>query len=72
MSIEDMSFLYFESIKKNLPNGASIVQVYEKYGYPNIVVIRYEWGNPKRNSYTDFDYLTFKRNKLIEDLLDSF
>lgn len=68
--IEDISFSYFESIKKNLPNGASMVQ--HSFRSENIVVISYEWGNPKKISFVKFDFLVYKRDKLIEDLLDSF
>ena len=70
--IEDISFSYFESIKKNLPNGASMREAYKNYGSENIVVISYEWGNPKKISFIKFDFLVYKRDKLIEELLDSF
>lgn len=70
--IDDISIKYFNSIKNNLPYGASIREIYKEYGSENIVVISYEWGNPKKGSFVKFDFLSHKRNKLIEDLLNSF
>lgn len=70
--IDDISIKYFNSIKDNLPNGASISKIYKEYGSENIVIISYEWGNPKKSSFIKFEFLSYKRDKLIEDLLNSF
>lgn len=70
--IDDISIKYFNSIKNNLPYGASIREIYKEYGSENIVVISYEWGDPTKSSYIKFDFLSYKRDKLIEDLLNSF
>jgi hypothetical protein len=61
---------YFDSISANLPYGSIIKDFYTNSG--NKITIVYEWGsNPHRSSYIEFDYLEFKRNKIIEDLLNS-